>query len=272
MFILNLKINKRVFTRWFIIILIIFGALILCLTAKKVYLEVNSRGVENNNLVDNCNSTDLKNNSISNSKNEKNFISKSETNQNVNSNTSLKFETNGIIEIGTNNFTNFLESCNENIDDFVGKTIHISGFVYRLKSFSENQFVIARLMPIQYKSASASPICNFSNNQSKSDNNIKCFSKQKKLKFSIQNTTNTNQLSKPHLKQISAFDENTVVVGILCEGSTLSNFQSNTWVDLTGTIQSTNYQEKGQIPFIQVTSIQSIKENPQELFVSIPNT
>lgn len=229
MFIVNVKINKKIFVKWFIIILIILGGIIFGLTVKKVYLEVNSKGIEKiNNSINNSN--DFENNSASNLKNDGNLNSNNSIT--VNSDAVLKFEKNGVIEVETANFTNFLESCNENVNDFEGKTIHISGFVYRLKNFSKNQFVVARLMPIQYKSASASPVI--------------------------------------YLKPISDFDENTVVVGILCEGSTLSTFKSNSWVDLTGTISSTNFQEKGQIPLIKVSSIQSIKENLQELFVSIP--
>ncbi len=267
MFIVNVKINKKIFVKWFIIILIILGGIIFGLTVKKVYLEVNSKGIEKiNNSINNSN--DFENNSASNLKNDGNLNSNNSIT--VNSDAVLKFEKNGVIEVETANFTNFLESCNENVNDFEGKTIHISGFVYRLKNFSKNQFVVARLMPIQYKSASASPVFYLSNNQNISNTNFESYFKQNFLKFNLYNTSSTKQFSTPQIEQISDFDENTVVVGILCEGSTLSTFKSNSWVDLTGTISSTNFQEKGQIPLIKVSSIQSIKENLQELFVSIP--
>ena len=57
-------------------------------------------------------------------------------------------EGNNFIEVNSNNYTNILKDCHENIDKYVGKKIKFTGFVYRLYDFDENQFVLAREMII----------------------------------------------------------------------------------------------------------------------------
>lgn len=51
-----------------------------------------------------------------------------------------------IIEITSENYTNFLKDCHENIDNYIGKKIKIVGYVYRMPDFNENQFVLSRTM------------------------------------------------------------------------------------------------------------------------------
>ena len=53
---------------------------------------------------------------------------------------------NEIIELTETNYTNILKAANENIDSYVGKKVHVIGYVYRLLDFDKNQFVIARDM------------------------------------------------------------------------------------------------------------------------------
>ena len=53
-----------------------------------------------------------------------------------------------IFEINTLNYTNILKAANENIDDYVGCKVHLTGYVYRLIDFNDNQFVVARDMVI----------------------------------------------------------------------------------------------------------------------------
>ena len=53
-----------------------------------------------------------------------------------------------IIEISPNNYTNVLKTVHEDLDSYIGKTIHFSGFVYRVFDLSDTQFVLARNMII----------------------------------------------------------------------------------------------------------------------------
>lgn len=52
------------------------------------------------------------------------------------------------LTINSNNYTNFLKECHENIDKYVGTTVTITGYVYRMPDFNNNQFVLARTMLI----------------------------------------------------------------------------------------------------------------------------
>lgn len=51
-----------------------------------------------------------------------------------------------IIEITANEYTSFLKNAHENIDDYVGMKIKLTGYVYRMPDFNDNQFVISRTM------------------------------------------------------------------------------------------------------------------------------
>lgn len=51
-----------------------------------------------------------------------------------------------MLEIKSNNYTNFLKDCHENMDKYIGKKIKISGYVYRMPDFNDNEIVIARTM------------------------------------------------------------------------------------------------------------------------------
>ncbi len=51
-------------------------------------------------------------------------------------------------EIKACDYTNFLKDCHENIQNYVGKSFTITGYVYRLPDFNENQFVLSRTMII----------------------------------------------------------------------------------------------------------------------------
>lgn len=58
------------------------------------------------------------------------------------------FSENELVEIKTEEYTNFLKDCHENIDSYIGKNVKIIGYVYRLPDFTSNEFVIARTMII----------------------------------------------------------------------------------------------------------------------------
>ena len=50
------------------------------------------------------------------------------------------------INLSSNNYTNFLKECHEDISRYEGKLISTVGYVYRLSDFSDSQFVLARTM------------------------------------------------------------------------------------------------------------------------------
>lgn len=51
-------------------------------------------------------------------------------------------------EIDSNNYTNVLKAVHDNLEEYIGKKIKFSGYVYRMYDFTENQFVLARDMVI----------------------------------------------------------------------------------------------------------------------------
>ena len=51
-----------------------------------------------------------------------------------------------LINLDETNYANILKSANEDIDSYVGKKVHVTGYIYRLLDFDKNQFVIARDM------------------------------------------------------------------------------------------------------------------------------
>ena len=71
---------------------------------------------------------------------------------NINENSVLKvsysIKSDEIFEINSSNYTNILKATNENIDDYIGCKIHLTGYIYRLIDFKDNQFVVARDMVI----------------------------------------------------------------------------------------------------------------------------
>jgi len=53
-----------------------------------------------------------------------------------------------VITISSENYTNVLKAVHDNLDDYIGKKICFSGYVYRVSDFSDEQFVLARDMII----------------------------------------------------------------------------------------------------------------------------
>lgn len=242
MFVLNVKFNKKIFIKVFTIVVIILVTTLFIFTIKKVIIPASKNKMLKMNVNANAINKDDISNNITNNK---------------------------ILEINSNNFTTFLKNCNENIDSYVGKTVHISGFVYRLSDFAQNQFVVARLMPIHYESASNKK-SNFMAKLELDDNSDLALYGEAdvKLNYKFNLIPNLNQkISKQTLVNQNEND-NCVVVGILCEGNTLSDFKSNSWVDITGKIEVGNY--KGKIPIINVNSVKQIESKPNELFVEQP--
>ena len=285
MFVLNVKFNKKIFIKVFTVVVIILVTTLFIFTIKKVIIpasknkmlkmNVNANAIEESNQKNKHNASRINNkdNNNNNNNSSNNNINENNNNQCDNDinkdDISNNITNNKILEINSNNFTTFLKNCNENIDSYVGKTVHISGFVYRLSDFAQNQFVVARLMPIHYESASNKK-SNFMAKLELDDNSDLALYGEAdvKLNYKFNLIPNLNQkISKQTLVNQNAND-NCVVVGILCEGNTLSDFKSNSWVDITGKIEVGNY--KGKIPIINVNSVKQIESKPNELFVEQP--
>ncbi len=118
-----------------------------------------------------------------------------------------------IININASNYTNILKTVHDDLQSYLGKKIHFSGYIYRVSDFSDSQFVLARDMIIS--------------------SNLR-----------------------------------TLIVGFLCDSKDAKKFETNTWVELTGTITRGYYRE--EIPIIQVTHIEEVNK-PEEIFVYPPD-
>lgn len=57
-------------------------------------------------------------------------------------------KTDDIIEITSNNYTNVLKTVHDNIDEYVGKQIKFTGYIYRVYDLKDTQFILARNMII----------------------------------------------------------------------------------------------------------------------------
>lgn len=55
---------------------------------------------------------------------------------------------NDISKISSKNYTNILKTVHEDIDNYIGKKISFSGYIYRVTDLKDNQFVLARDMII----------------------------------------------------------------------------------------------------------------------------
>lgn len=68
---------------------------------------------------------------------------------------------------------------------------------------------------------------------------------------------------------IVSSDFQTVVVGFLCHSSLASNFEDDTWVEITGTITKGDYY--GEMPIIEIENIKKI-DTPSEEYVYPPDS
>lgn len=78
-----------------------------------------------------------------------------------------------IIEINSSNYTNVLKTVHEDIDSYIGKTIHFTGFVYRVFDLTDSQFILARNMIISSdnKAVVVGFLCHY-NDANNFDNNM----------------------------------------------------------------------------------------------------
>ena len=65
--------------------------------------------------------------------------------------------------INEENFTNMLKNIHENIDDNIGKTVKISGFVFTMPDFKDNYFVCGRNMILSGNEKIVGFLCNYEN-------------------------------------------------------------------------------------------------------------
>ena len=110
MHIYNFKINKNKVFKGILLFFIIICLVILILSIYKLFFEMKNYNSENFVVEDTC------------------------------------FSNNDITEIKSNQYTNVLKVVHENIDDYIGKQISFTGYVYKINYLQENQFVLARNM------------------------------------------------------------------------------------------------------------------------------
>lgn len=119
--------------------------------------------------------------------------------------------TKNCIEITNTNYTNILSDAYDNMENYLGKNISVTGYIFRLEDFGNNEFVIARDMLVD--------------------------------------------------------SSHSQVVGFLCNYNQISQYETNSWVKITGIIEIGHYF--GEIPVIRVKSIKKVT-TPDEIFVTPP--
>lgn len=56
-----------------------------------------------------------------------------------------------VANVDTSNFTNVLKSVYENLEQYIGQKIRVTGYIYRVSDIKDNEFIVARNMPIDDK-------------------------------------------------------------------------------------------------------------------------
>lgn len=70
-----------------------------------------------------------------------------------------------------NNYTNVLKTVHDNLDEYIGKRISFTGYVYRVYDLKQTEFVLARNMVISsdYQTLVVGFLCNYENALNYSD-------------------------------------------------------------------------------------------------------
>ncbi len=118
-----------------------------------------------------------------------------------------------VFEVTSDNYTNILKTANDDVDSYIGCKVHITGYVYRLLDFNQNQFVIARDM-------------------------------------------------------IISDDNQSLIVGFLCNYDKASEFEDDTWVDIVGEIKKGDFN--GELAIVDIISIKKT-EKPENCYVNPPD-
>lgn len=114
MFVRNFKLNGPRLAKIIFIIIVIIVAIIFSIAVYNIFLKSSSK-----NKINSTNSVLTLEDSI---------------------------KSDEVFEITTKNYTNVLQSANNDLDSYIGCKVHFTGYVYRLIDFEENQFVLARDM------------------------------------------------------------------------------------------------------------------------------
>ena len=87
-------------------------------------------------------------------------------------NVSDNVKNDNIVNLNTGNYTNVLKAVHENIDSYVGITINLTGYVYRVVDLQESQFILARDMVVSsdYQAVVVGFLCNYEKATDFSDN------------------------------------------------------------------------------------------------------
>ncbi len=109
MIICNIKINKKLILKTSLGLMLIIALSICCIGIYKVYKEIIDK--EENIINDSIPSSEVAN-------------------------------------ILPENYTNILKAVHENPDAYIGQKISFTGYIYKIKNFSDEQFVLARDMDI----------------------------------------------------------------------------------------------------------------------------
>lgn len=102
--------------------------------------------------------------------------------------------------VDSKNYTNILKEVHENLDDYIGQTITITGYVYKLYDFKNNQFVIARDMVISsdFQTVVVGFLCEYN------EKNIKNVSEGNWIKINARITKGNYHGEMPILQVLSA--------------------------------------------------------------------
>ena len=115
MFIYNLKLNKKFWSKVLIILFSLICCLLLAISVCKILKEVKE---EKNKEV-------VKNN--------------------------YSIPSPEIAELTPENYCNILKAVHEDLKSYIGQKISFTGYVYRVADLKENQFILARDMIINSK-------------------------------------------------------------------------------------------------------------------------
>jgi uncharacterized repeat protein (TIGR03943 family) len=91
---------------------------------------------------------------------------------NSNFTVSDKIKQDDVVKVTASNYTNVLKAVHDDIDSYVGSNVCITGYVYRLIDFTDNQFVLARDMIISsnFQSVVVGFLCDYKNASDFADN------------------------------------------------------------------------------------------------------
>lgn len=172
-------------------------------------------------------------------------------------NTSKISNTNDLIKVTSENYTNFLKDCHENIDNYIDSKVTITGYIYKMPDFTDNQFVIARTMLLDTDSASVKNC--LANDETITANGvvvgILCINN---------NSENNDNLNSVNNKEISNFNFfNNDNSNSFNNSNNFNDYKAGDWISVEGIMSKTNYHGT-ELPAISITSIKKADAPAQE--------